>query len=182
MTVEGARVVSIAQNVPGPLAVARLRLAGAVVRKLEPPTGDPFIELSPDWYAEMHAGIDVERVDLKSQRGRSRVVELLRDADLLITSQRPSALARLGLDAESLRAACPRLRFLRIVGSVQDPERPGHDLTYQAQAGLVGDEMPRSLFADVMASERAYAWSAIGGWPGGRSSSTGLPSSCCWWC
>jgi len=157
MTVEGARVVSIAQNVPGPLAVARLRLAGAVVRKLEPPTGDPFIELSPDWYAEMHAGIDVERVDLKSQRGRSRVVELLRDADLLITSQRPSALARLGLDAESLRAACPRLRFLRIVGSVQDPERPGHDLTYQAQAGLVGDAMPRCLFADVMASERAYA-------------------------
>jgi alpha-methylacyl-CoA racemase len=152
-----ARVVSIAQNVPGPLAVARLRLAGATIVKLEPPTGDPFIELSREWYVEMHEGIDVERVDLKSERGHSRIVDLLCDAHLFITSQRPSALARLGLDADSLRATCPRLRFVRIVGSIQDPERPGHDLTYQAQAGLVADAMPRSLFADVMASERAYA-------------------------
>lgn len=157
MAADGARIVTIAQNVPGPLAVARLRLGGASVIKLEPPAGDPFIELSREWYAEMHDGVGVERVDLKSERGHSRVGELLRDADLFVTSQRPSALARLGLDADSLRATCPRLRFLRIVGSVEDPERPGHDLTYQAQAGLVGDAMPRSLVADVMASERAYA-------------------------
>ena len=111
MTVEGARVVSIAQNVPGPLAAARLRLGGAVVRKLEPPSGDPFIELSPQWYAEMHEGIDVERVDLKSEHGGSRIVELLRDSDLFITSQRPSALARLGLDADSRRATSPEARW-----------------------------------------------------------------------
>ena len=156
MEVENARIVSLAQNVPGPLAVARLRRAGASAIKVEPLAGDPFIELSPDWYAEMHEGIGIERLDLKSVRDRARMAELLRDADLFVTSQRPSALARLNLDADSLRATCPRLRFLRIVGSVLDPERPGHDLTYQAQAGLIGDAMPRSLFADVMASERAY--------------------------
>jgi len=156
MEVENARVVSLAQNVPGPLAVARLRRAGASVIKVEPLGGDPFIELSRDWYAEMHEGIEVERLDLKSERGRARMPEVLSDADLFVTSQRPSVLVRLGVDAGSLRATCPRLRFLRIVGSVFDPERPGHDLTYQAQAGLLGDAMPRSLFADVMASERAY--------------------------
>lgn len=157
MEIENARVVSLAQNVPGPLAVARLRLAGASVTKVEPLAGDPFIELSRAWYAEMHEGIAVERLDLKSERDHARMVELLCDADLFVTSQRPSALTRLRLDSVSLRASCPRLRFLRIVGSVHDPERPGHDLTYQAQAGLLGDAMPRSLFADVMASERAFA-------------------------
>jgi crotonobetainyl-CoA:carnitine CoA-transferase CaiB-like acyl-CoA transferase len=47
--------------------------------------------------------------------------------------------------------------MLRIFGSVRDPERPGHDLTYQAQSGLLGDGMPRTLAADVMASERVFA-------------------------
>ena len=150
-------VVSIAQNVPGPLAVARLRRAGASVIKVEPVAGDPFLEISGDWYAEMHEGIGVERLDLKSDGGHSRIVELLRDADLFVTSQRPSALARLRLDPASLGSECHRLRYLRIVGSIRDPERPGHDLTYQAQAGLVGDAMPRTLVADIIASERAYA-------------------------
>jgi crotonobetainyl-CoA:carnitine CoA-transferase CaiB-like acyl-CoA transferase len=82
---------------------------------------------------------------------------LVGDADLLITSQRPSRLARLGFDPDSLRERFPRVRLLRIVGSTREPEVPGHDLTYQAHAGFVGDEMPRTLVADVIGSERAFA-------------------------
>ena len=154
---DGVRIVTMAQNVPGPLAAARLRDAGARVTKIEPPAGDPFLALSPAWHAELHAGITIERVDLKSPDGSAQVVRLLRDADVFLTSQRPSALARLGLDPETLRSLIPGLRMLRIVGSIRDPEHPGHDLTYQAQAGLLGDRMPRALAADVMASERAFA-------------------------
>lgn len=154
---DGIRVVTLAQNVPGPLAVARLRRAGAEVIKIEPPAGDPFLALSPAWHAEMHAGISIARLDLKTDEGRERLTTLLAETDVFITSQRPSALARLSLDPDTLRSRSPRLRMLRIVGSVRDPEQPGHDLTYQAQAGLLGDGMPRTLAADVMASERAFA-------------------------
>lgn len=154
---DGVRIVTLAQNVPGPLAAARLKQAGARVTKVEPPAGDPFLELSPAWHAEMHAGIPIERLDLKSESGQERIATLLRDADVFISSQRPSALARLSLDPDALRSRMPHLRMLRIVGSVHDPERPGHDLTYQAQAGLLGDAMPSTLSADVMASERAFA-------------------------
>ena len=157
MSLEQTRIVSIAQNVPGPLAVARLHSAGASVVKVEPTNGDPFLTLSPEWHAEMHEGITIERLDLKSDSGRARIFELAREADLFVTSQRPSALMRLGIDDTSLAATSPRLRFLHIVGSIRDPEQPGHDLTYQAQAGLVADEMPRTLLADVMTSERAFA-------------------------
>ena len=153
----GVRLVTIAQNVPGPLAAARLRAAGATVVKVEPPAGDPFLALSPAWHAEMHAGITIERLDLKAESGRVRMAELLHDADLMLTSQRPSALARLELDPDTLRSRFSGLRLCRIVGSVQDPEHPGHDLTYQARGGLIGDAMPRTLAADVMASERAFA-------------------------
>lgn len=151
------RVVTMAQNVPGPLAAARLAEAGARVTKVEPPRGDPFLELSPAWHAEMHARVSIERLDLKSADGMARMMVLLRDADLFLTSQRPSALARLGFDPDTLRSRAPALRLVRIFGSLRDPEDPGHDLTYQAQAGLLGDAMPRTLAADVMASERAFA-------------------------
>src|SRR4051812_45336872 len=154
---DGISVVTTAQNVPGPLAAARLRQAGAAVTKIEPPSGDPFRDLSPAWHAEMHAGIPIKRLDLKTGDGQARLSALLSDTDVLLTSQRPSALARLELDPDTLRVRFPRLRVLRIVGSVRDPEQPGHDLTYQAQAGLLGDGVPRTLAADVMASERAFA-------------------------
>lgn len=174
----GIRVVTTAQNVPGPLAAARVRHAGAAVTKIEPPSGDPFLDLSPAWHAEMHVGIPIERLDLKSADGQVRLSALLADADVLLTSQRPSALALLNLDPDSLRARYPRLRVLRIVGSVRDPERPGHDLTYQAEAGLLGDGMPRTLTADVMTSERAFSGMlALLRLPGGSVMDVGLVES-----
>lgn len=146
----------MAQNVPGPLAMARLRQAGARVTKIEPPRGDPLLTLSPAWHAEMHEGIAIERLDLKSDAARERLTVLLSDAEVFVTSQRPSQLARLGCDPETLRVRAPALRVLRIVGSIRDPEQAGHDLTYQAHAGILGKDMPRTLIADVMTSERAF--------------------------
>jgi len=153
---DGVRVVTMAQNVPGPLAAARLAESGARVIKVEPPSGDPFLALSPSWYAEMHAAVAVERLDLKTEAGQARMTTLLGEADVFIASHRPSALARLGLDPDTLRTRAPGVRTLRIVGSLREPEQPGHDLTYQAESGLLGDAMPRTLAADVMASERAF--------------------------
>lgn len=154
---DGVRIVTIAGNVPGPMAVARLREAGASVVKIEPPAGDPLAGIAPAWYGTLHAGIPVERIDLKSDAGHARIDALLHEADVLITSQRPSALLRLRLGPEHLRARCPALRLLRIVGNLRDVEEAGHDLTYQARTGLVGQEMPRTLAADVMTSERVFS-------------------------
>jgi crotonobetainyl-CoA:carnitine CoA-transferase CaiB-like acyl-CoA transferase len=154
------RVVTIALNAPGPVAAARLRAAGAIVTKVEPPSGDPLESYCAGWYLELHAGLTVERIDLKSGDGRSRMRGLLAAADLFLASQRPSALARLGLDADSLLSPQSRLnhlRWLNIVGELDAPEIPGHDLTYLAKAGLLGHEIPRSVFADVLAGEHAFA-------------------------
>jgi crotonobetainyl-CoA:carnitine CoA-transferase CaiB-like acyl-CoA transferase len=105
----------------------------------------------------MHAGIPIERLDLKSDEGKARLEALLSNADLFVLSHRPSALARLGLDPESVRSRFPALRTLRIVGSLAAPEDAGHDLTYQAESGILGEGMPRTTAADIMASERVFA-------------------------
>lgn len=154
---EGVRIVSMALNVPGPVAVARLVADGATAVKIEPPWGDPLKTLNPAWYDELHAGVETRVLDLKTQAGAEGIRDLLAYTDVFIASHRPAALARLGLDADEVLQACPHLRYLNIVGDTTDVEAPGHDLTYQAKEGLVTDRLPATLLADMTGAERTYA-------------------------
>jgi crotonobetainyl-CoA:carnitine CoA-transferase CaiB-like acyl-CoA transferase len=148
-------VVTIAQNVPGPVAVARLVQRGARAIKIEPPGGDQLATLCPAWYAELHHGMQVHRLDLKSASGMGVMTGLLDGCDIFIASQRPAALQRLGLDAATMSHRFPRARHLNIVGDTIHPEHAGHDLTYLAQQGLLRDGLPLTLFADMAGAERA---------------------------
>lgn len=154
---QGTRVVSTALNLPGPVACARLRELGATVTKVEPPTGDPFEQYCPAWYRRLHDAIDVHRLDLKDASGRAQLDSVLANADILVTAQRASALARLGLDSATLAARYPLLCHVAITGHPPPhDEVPGHDLTYMAMHGLVQPPaMPPTLFADIAGAERA---------------------------
>lgn len=146
-------VVTLAVNLPGPIAAARLHALGARVTKIEPPSGDPLDTVCPDWYSELADGQDILALDVKRQP--ERFDALLAEADLLITAMRPSALRRLGLADAPERH--PRLSLIEIVGADGDgAERPGHDLTYQAAHGtLTPPSMPAVPVADLLGAERA---------------------------
>lgn len=150
----GIRLVTIALNAPGPVAASKARDAGAHVIKVEPPSGDPLERFCPGWYVELHRGVETQRIDLKTDAGRDQMQTLLTEADLFLSSQRPTALARLRLDVPHLP---PRIRSLNIVGETARPEIAGHDLTYLAKAGLLGSDVPRTLVADVLGAEHAFA-------------------------
>lgn len=150
-------MVTTALNLPGPAACARLRDLGATVTKVEPPSGDPMQGFNAAWYAHLHESVNVLRLDLKAAEGRAAMDALLLEADLLVTAQRPSALARLGLGARSLAERFPRLCHVAIVGHAPpEEERAGHDLTYLAEAGLLSPPSPpATLYADMAGAERA---------------------------
>lgn len=152
----GLRIVSTALNLPGPVACARLRGLGAAVDKVEPPEGDPLERYCGDWYRRLHAGVRMHRLDLKEPAGRDAMAALLREADILVTAQRPAALARMGLDPANV-ASHHRLCHVAIVGHAPpDEDAPGHDLTYLAAHGLVRPPaLPPTLFADMAGGERA---------------------------
>jgi alpha-methylacyl-CoA racemase len=156
---QGVKIVSLALNAPGPVAAARLTKLGADVTKVEPPTGDAIKTAAPAWYESLCQGQTVLRLDLKSPEGRSKLDELLAQADLLLASFRLSALQRLELDWESLRARHPKLCFVGIIGyPAPFQERTGHDLTYQSDLGLLRPpQMPPTLFVDLAGSERAVS-------------------------
>jgi alpha-methylacyl-CoA racemase len=155
----GVRVVTLAVNVPGPVAAARLHDLGAAVTKVEPPSGDPLAEMARAWYDELARGQRVIRFDLKAPEGWARLEEVLAESDLLLTSSRPASLARLGLAWDDLRARHPRLSQVAITGHPPPREdRAGHDLTYQAALGLVEPPaLPRTLLADLASAERAVS-------------------------
>lgn len=152
----GVRVLSLALNLPGPAALMRLRTLGASCRKAEPPgrdgaSGDPMGHYNPAAYAELHRGVKVIALDLKTPKGRAALQRELSRTDVLLTSFRPSALQKLGLAWSGLRKAFPALSVVAIVGAPGErAEEPGHDLTYLADAGLItGTELPATLFADM---------------------------------
>jgi alpha-methylacyl-CoA racemase len=153
------RVLALVTNIPGPLAAAALARDGAAVVKIEPPAGDPLESASRAWYAAISENLRVERLDLRDSSARERVEARLAESDVLITAMRAGSLQRLGLDWTQLHARYPRLCHVAIAGeAAPHDDRPGHDLTYQAQAGLVRPPaMPLSVFADLFAAERAAA-------------------------
>jgi alpha-methylacyl-CoA racemase len=152
----GIKVVSLSINTPGPVAASRLARLGAHVTKIEPPTGDPLRLFASEWYRSLAEGQNILTLDLKQESDRAELDRLLEDADLLLASFRPSALARLGLDWPTLHARHPRLCFAGIIGyPPPNEEKSGHDLTYLAETGLVTPpEMPATLFVDLAGAER----------------------------
>jgi len=154
---KGVRVLTLALNLPGPAAVMRLQAMGAKCTKLEPlapaglRTADPMGIYKPAAYDVMHKGLKVLQADLKSERGQAALHKQLAKTDVLITSFRPSALVKLGLSWKELHKRYPTLCVVSIVGALgKRAEEAGHDLTYQAESGLVnGLEMPASLYADM---------------------------------
>jgi alpha-methylacyl-CoA racemase len=155
----GLRVLSLALNLPGPAALMRLAQMGARCTKVNPPAGDPMQHYTTSGYDLLHAGVKHKTLDLKTEAGQAALHKLLPKTDVLLTSFRPSALAKLGLGWKALHKQYPALSLIEVVGAPGPlAEIPGHDLTYQAEVGLVnGMELPPSLFADmggaVMASE-----------------------------
>ncbi|MDD2920270.1 CoA transferase [Rhodoferax sp.] len=157
---KGVRILSLSLNLPGPAALLRLKRMGARCIKLEPPapsnahagiTGDPMSAYSRSAYEALHPGIRMLAADLKTAAGQKTLHRELAKADVLLTSFRPSALTKLGLDWHSLQQSYPTLSMVAIVGAPgARAEAPGHDLTYLAENDLVtGLDLPATLYADM---------------------------------
>ena len=165
---KGVRILSLALNLPGPAALMRCQQMGATCTKLEPPphptapkgtSGDPMGLYNREAYAVLHKGVKIASADLKTDKGQVALHKALAKTDVLITSFRPSALKKLGLDWKDLHKRYPQLSIVTIVGAPGErAEEPGHDLTYLAENNLVsGLDLPPTLYADMggslMASE-----------------------------
>lgn len=154
----GVRVVELAQWVFVPVAGALLADWGADVIRVERPDGDPYRNLATQGIGTDSGGVNLSvalanrgkrsvSLDLRTDRGKELLDELLATADIFLTNFRPGALHRLGLDAEELTRRFPRLVYARGHGyGVRGPEagKPGYDSSaFWAQGGPAHVLTPR---------------------------------------
>ena len=79
--------------------------------------------------------------DLKQKAGIAALKRIAATVDVFVTNIRPDAQARLGVDADSLRAAAPRLIHCSITGFGSDGPyagRPAYDTVIQGVSGVAG--------------------------------------------
>ena len=148
------RVLDLTRLLPGPLAGKLLWGMGFPVLKVEPPGGDPLKALAPEAYRFLNGEKEVLRLDLKRPEGREALLDLARKSAVLLDSNRPGVMERLGLGPEVLLGANPRLVYARLRGYRESAD-PGHDLTYLAEAGL--PELLGAAFSPASPDNPAYA-------------------------
>lgn len=100
----GVRVLDLTRVLAGPVATRSLALLGADVLRIDPPDWhEPAVE--PD----MTLGKRCARVDAHTVEGRSELLALVAECDVLVHGYRPGALDGLGLDPATLRSVRPGL-------------------------------------------------------------------------
>jgi crotonobetainyl-CoA:carnitine CoA-transferase CaiB-like acyl-CoA transferase len=144
----GIRVLDLTTVVMGPSATQMLGDLGADVIKVEANAGDSMRLIGP-W---RHAGmgplfLQANRnkrsvmLDLKTEKGKSLVLSLAREADVLVSNVRPQGLQRLGLDYESVCAVNPSIVYCAAVGYGSGGTESGkavYDDLMQAASGIAG--------------------------------------------
>ncbi|HEY7068938.1 MAG TPA: CoA transferase [Acidimicrobiales bacterium] len=150
---EGVKVVEVGQWVAGPAAAAMLGDWGADVVKIEPPDGDPFRGLlsalgpgiSPPFELDNRNKRSVA-LNLGSEEGREIAAQLVDGADVFVTNVRPGALARAGLDFDTVSARNPRLVYAHVNGyglKGADADRAAYDVgAFWSRAGVAAALTP----------------------------------------
>lgn len=146
---EGIRVIELGVWVAGPAAGGILADWGADVIKIEPPAGDPArvfgamlggdLPTNPPFELDNRSKRSIV-LDLTSEEDKATALELIADADVFLTNIRPSALARIGFDSDTLLALNERLVYALVTGygtEGPDADRQAYDIAaYWARSGL----------------------------------------------
>ncbi|QNQ63829.1 CoA transferase [Brucella sp. 6810] len=142
----GIKVLDLSRVLAGPYCTALLADLGAEIIKLEPPTGDdyrhvgPFKEGESALFTLNNRGKKSIALDLKKSTDLELAQALAARVDVVVENFRPGVATRLGLGAEALRKASPRLIYCSISGFGQEgpfKDLPAYDLVVQAMSGLM---------------------------------------------
>lgn len=139
LPLEGIRILTLAEQYPGPYATLVAADLGAEVIIVERNSGDPARQF-PGFHAALNRNKKSVVLDLKTEQGKDALRDLIRGADVLMEGYRPGTMARLGFGYDAVAEINPRIVYLSISGFGQTGpyrDRPAHDLSYQALAGLL---------------------------------------------
>jgi CoA:oxalate CoA-transferase len=143
----GIRIIEVCHMLAGPYCGMLLADLGADVIKIEPEDGDIARRVSPHsigphnaYFASLNRNKRSIVLDLGAMAGQHALHDLARTSHALITNLRPSAICKLGLTYEALRAVNPKLVCVALTGYGLDgpfADRPAYDYVIQALTGVM---------------------------------------------
>ena len=151
---DGVRVIDLTYYIAGPGTGKILADWGADVIKVEPINGEPgrttgatlgapIEEDMNPYFGIWNSNKRDIALNLKLDTGKEIMDKLLADANVFVTSFRPGALKRLGLDYETVHAKHPHLVWASINGFGElgpDKDKAGFDtVAYWARCGAMLD-------------------------------------------
>ena len=117
---DGFKVIDFGQYIAGPLVGMLMADQGADVIKVDPPGG-------PRWKTPANATWNRGKrsivLDLKEAGDLSTAKGLIQGADVVVENFRPGVMDKLGLGAEAMTLANPRLVYLSLPGFASDDPR-----------------------------------------------------------
>ena len=171
LALEGIRVLDMSRLLPGPYCTSILADFGAEVIKIEEPgkgdysrTFPPFIGNLSYWFLIVNRNKKSVVLDLKTEAGKNKFLELVKTADVVVESYRPGVMKKLGVDYETARKIHPKIVYCSMTGyGTKGPlaKQADHDIGYVSLAGITsmsGEEkpaIPGVLMADMTAAYMA---------------------------
>jgi crotonobetainyl-CoA:carnitine CoA-transferase CaiB-like acyl-CoA transferase len=148
LALEGVRVLDLSRALAGPYCTMMLGDMGAEIIKVEMPKvgdearhyGPPFQEGESSYFLSVNRNKRSMTLNLKSDRGKEILRELVKRSDVLVENFRPGTMEDLGLGYESLREIQPGLVYCAITGFGSigpEAQRPGYDLIAQGMGGIM---------------------------------------------
>ena len=138
MKLAGVRVIDFSPTTPGAIVARLMADHGADVLMVEPPLGTPLRRDNLGLMQFCARGKRSMVLDLKDPQQQEKARELTDGADVVIESNRPGVMERMGLGYEALSARNARLVYAPISSYGQTgPLRqvPAHDLAIRAMSG-----------------------------------------------
>lgn len=146
---DGIRIVDFTKALAGPYCTMHLADMGAEVIKIEMPgTGDdsrgwgpPFIEGEAAYFLSINRNKKSITLNLKDERAKEIALKLIEKSDIVVESNRPGVMKKLGLDYERVKEINPGVIYCSISGFGQTgpyKERPGFDQVIQGYGGIMG--------------------------------------------
>lgn len=142
---QGIRVLDFSQGIAAPHGACLMAEMGAEVIKVEPPAGDWLRGLGVKrngasvLYGTFNRGKRGLALDLKLAEAREIANCLIASADVMVESNRPGVMQRLGLDYESVHRVNPRIIYASVTGFGRTgpyADRPATDAAVQAFSGF----------------------------------------------
>ena len=146
---KGVKGLALGQIYNGPYAGFLLAHGGADVVKVEPIGGEALRKRGglgvPLSFSALNTNKRGIALNLKAERGKALLIDMAKQADVLLENFAPGAMERLGVGPDVLMDANPRLLYASGTGyglTGPDKDNLAMDLTVQAVGGVMGINGP----------------------------------------